>query len=165
MEDPSRQKAEQTAFRLLTLRAHSEKELRAKLRDRGFGEDIVDAVLGKCRRLGYLDDAKFARGRARELVVNRLLGDSRISLDLRDRGIPEELSRQAIAEARQEMGEEEAVETLLRRKGRAKVCPPLDEKERLRLARGLLGKGFPRGLVYRKLWKAKEEEVHDDAGE
>ena len=164
-EDPLGEKAEKTAFRLLTLRAHSEKELGAKLSGRGFADDIVAGVVEKCRRLGYLNDREFARQRGRELAVNRLLGDRRIVLDLGEKGIPEALSRQAIAEARAEMGEEAAVETLLHRKERGKVCPPIDEKERLRLARGLLGKGFPRALIYRKLWKGKEDEFHGDDGE
>jgi regulatory protein len=164
-DDPRREEAEKKAFRLLTLRAHSEKELVAKLRERGFADDVVVGVVEKCRRLGYLNDGKFARQRARELAVNRLLGDRRIVLDLREKGIPEELTRRAIAEARTEMGEEAAVETLLHRKERGKVCPPIDEKERLRLARGLLGKGFPRALIYRKLWKGKEDELHGDDGE
>jgi regulatory protein len=164
-DDPLRERAEKSAFRLLTLRAHSEKELAAKLHARGFSEDLVAGVVQKCRELGYLNDGEFARQRVRELAVNRLLGDRRIVLDLGEKGIPEALSRQAIAEAREEMGEEAAVETLLRRKERGKVCPPTDEKERLRLARGLLGKGFPRALIYRKLWKGEEEEVHGDDGE
>ena len=164
-DDPLRVKAEKKAFHLLTLRAHSEKELSAKLHGRGFADDVVAGVVEKCRGLGYLNDGEFARQRARELAINRLLGDRRIALDLRERGIPEALSLQAIAEAREEMGEEAAVETLLHRKERGKVCPPIDEKERLRLARGLLGKGFPRALIYRKLWKGEEEEVHDDDGD
>ncbi len=164
-DDPPREQAEKKAFHLLTLRAHSEKELSAKLHVRGFADDVVAGVVEKCRGLGYLNDGEFARQRARELAINRLLGDRRIALDLRERGIPEALSLEAIAEAREEMGEEAAVETLLHRKERGKVCPPIDEKERLRLARGLLGKGFPRALIYRKLWKGEEEEFHGDDGE
>ena len=164
-DDPLRENAEKKAFRLLTLRAHSEKELAAKLDERGFSEDVVAGVLEKCRELGYLNDEKFARQRARELAVNRLLGDRRIVLDLREKGIPEALSRQAIEEVRAEIGEEKAIEAILRRRGRAKATDAMDEKEKARLMRSLLGKGFPTGLVYRKLKTAKEEEVHDDDGE
>ena len=109
-DDPLSEKAEKKAFRLLTLRAHSEKELRAKLDERGFAEDVVAGVLEKCRELGYLNDGEFARQRARELAVNRLLGDRRIVLDLREKGIPEALSRQAIEEVRGEIGEEKALD-------------------------------------------------------
>ncbi len=161
-DDPLREKAEKKAFRLLTLRAHSEKELAAKLHERGFAEDVVAGVLEKCRELGYLNDGEFARQRARELAVNRLLGDRRIVLDLREKGIPEVLSRQAIAEVRAEIGEEKAIEINLHGKGRAKALDAMDEKKKARLIRNLLGKGFPTGLIFRKLQKAEEEEVHDD---
>ena len=164
-DDPLREKAEKKAFRLLTLRAHSEKELAAKLHERGFSEGVVAGVMEKCRQLGYLNDEEFARQRARELAVNRLLGDRRIVLDLREKGIPEALSRQAIEEVREEIGEEKAIEAILRRRGRAKAPDAMDEKEKARLMRSLLGKGFPTGLIFRKLQKAEEEEFHDDDGE
>jgi regulatory protein len=164
-DDPRREEAEKKAFRILTLRAHSEKELSAKLRERGFAEGVIAGVVEKCRELGYLNDETFARQRARELAVNRLLGDRRIVLDLREKGIPETLSRQAIEEVRAEIGEERAIEVVLRKRGRAKALHAMDEKEKARLMRSLLGKGFPTGLVYRKLLKAEEEEVHGDDGE
>ena len=101
----------------------------------------------------------------RELAVNRLLGDRRIVFDLREKGIPEALSRQAIEEVRAEIGEEKAVEVLLRKRGRAKALEAMDEKEKARLARSLLGRGFPTGLILRKLRKAEEEEFNGDDGE
>ena len=161
-DDPLGEKAEKTAFRLLTLRAHSEKELREKLRERGFSEGVIVGVVEKCRELGYLNDWEFARQRARELAVNRLLGDRRIVLDLREKGIPEALSRRAIEEVRAEIGEEKAIEAILRRRGRAKALDAMDEKEKARLMRSLLGKGFPTGLIFRKLQKAEEEEFYGD---
>jgi regulatory protein len=164
-DDPRREEAEKKAFRLLTLRAHSEKELGAKLRERGFAEGVVAGVVEKCRGLGYLNDGNFARQRARELAVNRLMGDRRIALDLRERGIPEELTRQAIKEVRGELGEEEALGRLLAKRLKRTTLDATDEKEKARLMRGLLGKGFPAGLVFRKLRKAKEEEFHGDDGE
>jgi regulatory protein len=164
-DDPLREKAEKKAFRLLTLRAHSEKELAAKLHGRGFSEGVVAGVLEKCRELGYLNDREFARQRARELAVNRLLGNRRIVLDLRERGIPEALCRQAIGEVRGEIGEEMAIEVVLRKRGRGTTPDAMDEKEKARLMRSLLGKGFPTGLIFRKLQKAEEEGFHDDDGE
>lgn len=164
-DDPLQGKAERKAYRLLTLRAHSEQELRAKLRQGGFPEPVIAAVVEKCRGPGYLNDTTFARGRARELALNRLLGDRRIALDLREKGIPEELSRQAIAEIRAEIGEDEAVDRLLRKKARGGTTAGWDEKETARIARSLLGKGFPTGLIFRKLKGLKEEQFHDDDGE
>ncbi len=164
-DDPLREKAEQKAFRLLALRAHSEKELSAKLRKRGFAEGVVAGVVEKCRQFGYLNDGDFARRRARELAVNRLMGDRRIILDLREKGIPEALTRQAIEEIRDEIGEDEAIDRLLRKRSKGMAPDARDEKEQARLMRNLLGKGFPTGLVFRKLQKAEEEGFHGDDGE
>ncbi|MHB8910905.1 MAG: regulatory protein RecX [Syntrophales bacterium] len=159
------EKAEKKAYRLLTLRAHSEQELSAKLRQGGFPEPVIAAVVEKCRGLGYLNDGAFARGRARELAFNRLLGDRRIALDLHGKGIPGELSRQAIAEIRAEIGEDEAVDRLLRKKACGGTTAGRDEKETARIARSLLGKGFPTALIFRKLKGLKEAQFHGDDGE
>jgi regulatory protein len=164
-DDPLRERAEKKAYRLLALRAHSEKELRAKLREGGFAEGMIAGVVEKCRGLGYLDDGKFARQRARELAVNHLAGDRRIAVDLRERGIAEELSREAIAAVREELGEEEALDQLLRKRSKGMAIAALDGRGRARLARGLMGKGFPASLIFRKLNATKEAGFHGDDGE
>ncbi|MBU2228576.1 MAG: recombination regulator RecX [Proteobacteria bacterium] len=158
-------KAEKKAYRLLALRAHSEKELRTKLREGGFAAPDIGEVIHKCRELGYLDDPAFARQRARELAVNRLLGNRRIALDLKERGIPEALCREAIAEVRGELSEEEAIGRLIRKKTRGAAVAELDEREMVRIARALMGKGFPVGLIMSGLKKTQEEGFHDDDGE
>jgi regulatory protein len=158
-------RAEGKAFRLLTLRAHSEKELRTKLHAGGFADEVVEQVVRRCRELGYLNDETFARQRARMLAVGRLAGDRRIALDLRERGIDAGLSARAIAEVRGELGEEEAAERLLRRKTRGRPVAALDNREKARLARGLMGKGFPTGLILRTLKKTEEEGFDGDDGE
>ena len=150
-DEPLRKKAEAKAYRLLALRAHSEKELREKLRGGGFAEAVLDAVIEKCRELGYLNDGNFARQRARELAVNRLAGDRRIAFDLRERGIAEELSRQAIAEVREELSEEEAVDRILGKYAKESAIAGMDRREKTKWMRRLMGKGFPTGLIYRKI--------------
>jgi regulatory protein len=163
--EPLWKKAEQKAYRLLTLRAHSEKELQVKLRGGGFTETVVDAVIEKCRELGYLNDGNYARQRARELAVNRLAGDRRIAFDLRERGISEELSRQAIAEVRAELSEEEAVDRFLGKHTKGMAITGMDDREKARWVRRLMGKGFPAGLIFSKLKRTEEERVHGDDGE
>jgi regulatory protein len=164
-KDPLREKAEKKAYRLLALRAHSEKELRDKLRKGGFTESVVAEVIEKCRELGYLNDENFARQRARDLAVNRLAGNRRIALDLHERGVSEEICRQVIVEVRTEISEEDAVERLLRKKAKGIAVAGMGDREKMRLATSLMGKGFPTGLIIRKLKGAGEEGVHDDDGE
>jgi regulatory protein len=163
--DPLREKAEKKAYRLLALRAHSEKELRDKLRKGGFGAPVVAGVIERCRELGYLNDGSFARARARELAVNRLAGNRRIALDLRERGISEELCRQVMSEVRGEISEEDAAERLIAKKARGTAVAGMDDREKMKMARSLMGKGFSTGLIIRKLKRAGEEGVHGDDGE
>jgi len=158
-------RAEGKAFRLLTLRAHSEKELCAKLRAGGFPAPVVERVVRRCRELGYLNDEAFARQRARALAVSRLAGDRRIAFDLRERGIDAGLSARVIAEVRGELDEEEAVKRLLRKKIRGRPVAALTEREKAGLARSLMGKRFPTGLILKILKKTEEEGFHDDDGE
>ncbi|MEW6335151.1 MAG: regulatory protein RecX [Thermodesulfobacteriota bacterium] len=164
-DDPLREKAEQKAYRLLALRAHSERELRGKLARGGFAAPVIAGVIEKCRALGYLDDGAFARQRARELAVSRLAGDRRIAVDLGERGISESLCREAIAEVRREISEEAAAERLLRKKAGGRAIAGMDRREKQRLARSLMGKGFPAGLVIRTLKQTGEDAVHADEGE
>ncbi len=159
------EKAEKKAYRLLALRAHSEKELRDKLRKGGFAASVVAGVIEKCQEFGYLNDGNFARQRARELAVNRLAGNRRIALDLIERGISEELCRRAISDVRAEISEEDAVERLLRKRAKGIALAGMGDREKMRLARSLMGKGFPTGLIIRKLKGAGEEGVHGDDGQ
>ena len=164
-EDREYGRAEAKAFRLLTLRAHSEKELRAKLRAGGFADVVIERVIRRCRELGYLNDEAFARQRARVLAVSRLAGDRRIAFDLRERGIDAGLSAQVIADVRGELDEEEAAKRLLRKKIRGRPVAALNDREKAGLARSLMGKGFPTGLILKILKKTEEEGFHDDDGE
>ncbi len=164
-EDREIGRAEAKAFRLLTLRAHSEKELRAKLRAGGYTAKVIEEVVRRCLELGYLDDETFARQRARALAVNRLAGNRRIAFDLKEKGIEAELIAQAIEQIRGEFSEEEAAGRLLRKKIRERPVASLTEHERAALARSLMGKGFPTSLIFKTLKKTGEEGFHDDDGE
>mgnify|MGYP000957949266 CR=1 FL=1 len=138
--------AKQKAYRLLSMRPHSEKELAKKLRDKGFPETVIKEALEKLHDLKYLDDASFAMQQARNLAVNRLWGDRRISDSLREKGIAAGLIAQAIAAARQELPQDEAVTILIRKK-----TDRTDRKTKQRIFASLMRRGFPTGLILSKL--------------
>jgi regulatory protein len=150
------EKAKQRAFRLLALRARSEKELRSKLKEKGFDESVVEAVAERLRELKYLDDESFAGQWAHNLAVNRLLGNKRIETSLREKGVPRALREQVITEVREEISEQEAIRALIRKK-EEKSAIKRDEKEKRRLARSLMVKGFPPDLIFDMLITSKEE--------
>jgi len=159
-------KATQSAYRLLALRPLSEKELRTKLTQKGFSRSVVESVAARFKELGYVNDESFARQWARMLAVNRLWGNRRIEMGLREKGISRELIADAIALAREEITEKAAIIQLLGKKGKGqRITPednrPEDNRGKRRLMQSLMGKGFPSGLIFEILSIRGEEEVHD----
>ena len=156
------EKAKQRAVRLLAARARSEKELRSQLKERGFDESVVGTVTARLLELKYLDDESFARQWARNLAVNRLLGNRRIEASLREKGIQRALIEQVMTEVREEFSEREAIRALIRKKER-KSTITMDYREKGRIARSLMGKGFPPDLIFDMIKTPKEEII--DEGE
>ena len=163
-EDREYGRAEAKAFRLLTLRAHSERELRAKLRAGGFADVVIERVIRRCRELGYLNDEAFARQRARVLAVSRFAGDRRIAFDLRERG-----STRALC-AGDRRGPRGA-----RRGGGGKTAAPEEDpgtagRRAERTGKGRIGQksdgeGVPHRTHLEDTEKTEEEGFHDDDGE
>lgn len=75
-----------SGMRMLSLRAHSEAELRRKLEMKFPSEAVADAI-NKLRDLGLIDDEKFALLFAEELYNRKGYQPKRILLELKNRGI------------------------------------------------------------------------------
>ena len=164
-ESPSFTRAIRNAYRLLAARDRSEKEMRLRLREKGYSETVVGGVTARLRAMGYLDDGNFARQWARHLAVNCLYGDIRIETELREKGITRDLTRMAINRARKEMTERQAVRKLLRKYRGEQGGQETDTKEQNRIIQRLVGKGFPHGLIFSMVKHGEEELVHDDDGQ
>ena len=125
--------AKQKAFRLLSLRPHSEKELEKKLREKGFPAVVIKETLEKLHDLKYLNDASFANQWARNLAVNKLWGNKKIIASLREKGLTAELIELSIEKTREELPEEEAIETLIKKKAARRKSASLDFKEKQKI--------------------------------
>ena len=84
------------ALNLLGYRARSEAEVRERLRRYGFAGETGEAVVGRLRELGYLDDEEFARLKAREKA--RRYGPRRVSIELRNSGVDAEIAAGVVEE-------------------------------------------------------------------
>lgn len=158
------EQANALALRVLAHHARSEAQLALRLRRAGF-EAVAAEVVGWARRLGYLDDEAYARGRARALLASGRAGPRLAALRLEAAGIPREDARRAVDEALAARGgsgsraEDEVglCRDALTRKLRGAAAPgELDPKARARLARFLLGRGFSGEAVARVL-RTEEE--------
>ena len=92
---PAREEPLEQALRALGVRDRTASELDARLERRGVGSAEREEALETLDRLGYLDDGRFARSRAKELA-DRGSGDELIRHDLESRGVSPELVESAI---------------------------------------------------------------------
>lgn len=154
----------QKAYRLLSLRPHSEKELGKKLREKGFPAVVIKEALEKLHDLKYLNDASFAVQWARNLAVNKLWGNRKIIASLQEKGVWAQLINDAVTAARLEISEEEAIAILVKKRAAKKKSTAFDIKEKQRIFQSLMGRGFPPGLILNKIGKAAEEEFNGEDG-
>ena len=98
-------RARNSAMRLLARREHSRAELRGKLVGRGFENDSVEELLQGLEDQDLLSDERFAMS----LIASRAetgYGPKRIDLELRNRGVSEELARETLAKAEVDWGQQ-----------------------------------------------------------
>ena len=85
----------EAAIRLLGQRPHGEVELRRKLAQRRCPPEEIDRALVRVHRLGYLDDAAFARAMVAHRSRGR--GSALIAAELAARGVSRQLAGEALA--------------------------------------------------------------------
>ena len=91
-----RQEAIDHALKLLERRLHSAAELRRKLVTREYGAEVVDEVIGELARLGYVDDARFAKTKALSAAEHKQHGKRRALVELMKSGVKGEVARKAL---------------------------------------------------------------------
>ncbi|MDT8441405.1 MAG: regulatory protein RecX [Desulfuromonadales bacterium] len=135
------------ALRLLTGRDHSVAGLRQKLARRGFVDEQIEPVLARCRELGYLDDLRFARARARSLLEQGRAIGQRLLLELRRQGLDQQVADQALQEVLQEVDEQALLQSLLDRRFPQFCYESAPASERRRVVQYLQRRGFPLDLI------------------
>ncbi|MDZ4248072.1 MAG: regulatory protein RecX [Patescibacteria group bacterium] len=91
-------KALTKAYSLLARRPHASAELGRNLRERKYPPELIEGVIEHLQRLGYLDDASFAREWIRQRGRSR--GPRLLRAELRQRGVGTEATEAALGEQR-----------------------------------------------------------------
>ena len=84
------------AIGLLARRAHSQSELRRKLRLKGYEAPAIEATIAQLTELGYLDDRAFASGLVRRRGALR--GPMALAAELAAKGVARPDAEAAVAE-------------------------------------------------------------------
>lgn len=148
------------AVSLLALRGRSTGELRKKLLERHYMDDTADMVIYKLEKERFVDDEAFAQDYAAQLS-RRKLGKKRILMELRHKGIPQDMAEEAIAALDEDETADGAVELarkLLKKYSREEDARKAMQKLLAAMARRGYGFDEARQAVETAMTSPEEEE-------
>lgn len=119
-------KAKGKALRLLSLRAHSKKELENKI-TRSLGEEYAKIATSKMEDLGLINDKEFALSYAKELIFRKFHSVSRTRLELLEKGVADDIIDSVLEEI--DPDEEKNIKNVLEKRYISKGKSLKDEKE------------------------------------
>lgn len=131
----------------LTSRARTRAELATKLAQRNVPNDLATKLLDRFEEVGLIDDRAFARDWIEQRQRGRGLAKRALALELRNKGVADEIAQEALAEIAA-VDEEEVARALVSAKLRS--VRNLDKDKATRRLVGMLArKGHSPGLAYR----------------
>ncbi len=104
-----------SALRLLAHRARSVREMRDRLKQKGFSEEDIRRVVADLEIAGLLDDSRFARMFVRDQITLRPSGKTVLRQKLNRLGINRAIADEAIAEVLSNAPEEQGAEQTARK--------------------------------------------------
>lgn len=88
--------AKDYAAKLLSFCDRSEKEIREKILKKGYSEAECEEAVAFCREYGYINDERFASHFVHDAINLKKLGKMRIVMELRQKGVSEEIIEAAL---------------------------------------------------------------------
>lgn len=86
------------ALRLLSMREHTEMEIRAKLNGKGYNKSEIDEAISKLIDEGSLSEKRFAESYIRSRMRKNPEGKAILRLRLREKGCPVGIADEALSE-------------------------------------------------------------------
>ncbi|HJV34394.1 regulatory protein RecX [Geomonas sp.] len=140
-----------SSLRILSLRDHSEAELRRKLKEKGYEEAGIEESVARLRELGYLDDVRFARHFASSAIRNGRGYGARLKMELARRGVAAAIVAEVLAEIDEEHSEGELLGELMARRFSGFDAGCATDKEKRRVIGYLQRKGFSLAAILKQL--------------
>ena len=116
IDKTSAKQALNAALKLLSHRAYSERNLREKLRDKGFQSTAIHQALSICKEKEFIDDRKFARYFIEQRLEIRPRAGHVLVRELLQRGVPPAIAKEIVAECVTAEAETESAQTLALKK-------------------------------------------------
>lgn len=96
--EEERVRARQKALSLLAYRARSKAEIRDRLSQKGYDQNVTDSIVRDLERAGLLNDSAFASAYVQTRMIQKPMGKRLLIRELLDKGISEPLALQAVEE-------------------------------------------------------------------
>lgn len=142
-------KAYQKADRYIGFKMRTEKEVRDKLREEEYSEDIIERVISSMVKYKYIDDENFALLYAKDCRKLKKWGPQRIKMELYKKGVSPTVIDNALEEL-DITDTDEIISTLLEKRIKN---TPIDFKEKQKHFNFLLRRGFNSDDIKRGLEK------------
>ncbi len=144
-----RKKVARRIFSLLDRRLMPVARIRVKLLEEEYPVDAVDAVLEQMSKQGVYSDQMYAAAYCRDTLSTKLVGRRYLESKLWSRQVSMDIAREVVAENLDEETESDLAHKAARWKWQ-RMLGQSDRKAEEKVARYLVGRGFPTGLA----WKA-----------
>lgn len=145
------QKAKELAFKFVSRRLRSQKEIEDYLRNKGYDEIVRGNVIEVLKRYDYINDEEYARAYMNDKMNINKLGKDRIRYELRYKGIDDEIINRVIL-ANSNLEIENAVELL-----RKSLPESPSYKEKGKAYRKLASKGYSPSVIDRAFYIVEYE--------
>ena len=138
-----------TALKMLVRRELSEMQVRTRLARREYPDADIDSAVARLRSEGAIDDVRTARAIARTAVAVRGHGKRRVRMQVDAAGIDRSVASAAVDEVFSEVDADALLQAALARRLRRGTI--VDDRDRSRLFRYLVGQGFDAARVVEAL--------------
>ena len=130
------EKAHESALRSLTARAHGEKELLRKLRQK-YDAEAAESAVERCREAGLINDAAYAADLAEELYRRKAFSPERIRRELEQRGVDKKIADEAISAL--DIDRDSGIIQILEK---MRITDDSPDKDKARAVRRLINAGY-----------------------
>ena len=137
-------KAQDTALHYIGYKMRTVKEIRMKLEEKEFSEEVIEKVITFLQKYGYADDREYCRKYIKEKLRMKPKSGYALKIELKQRGISSRVIDEVMAET--EVDEEGDAFRWLERKSRG-IWPPQDDKQKKKLYDFLLRKGYSYDII------------------
>ncbi len=158
-QDKSLSQAKAYAYRLVSRKSYTKKEISEKLKNKGFISPVRVEVLDELAGYNYLNDLEFARLWIKSRMHLKPKGERALRLELLKKGIKKELINQALDEVLKDYNQEELVLSLARRRIE-KLNLDLSLKTRRRIFSYLARRGFSSSIILKSLGQIFKNDYH-----